>query len=626
MIEKQCVLDVTKRQHYRYDWVLVALEILAWLLPGLIFVSIYIHDYTANLHLWLPHGLFMTQCYTLGLLIRAITSRTIKSMRISHAVQSIGLSALWLTMIFYYMLSLIGLYFWGGLISWRMVVNYSHQVTSFEGFSWASFPALCGVAALVVTLWATVVYQCLRRVDWVGTTIACSCSPRQLLLLLTACVALLFQQSWIPVYDVITAANDSNAKGYRDLEGHLINNVVATRLDAMADRARQSYVPASTSVDQHANLVVIVVDALRDDHLGVYGYGRQTTPHLAAILDAQPHIVVRDVHSVCADTAGGLLSLFSSQYPAEFSYHPFVLQQALAANGYDTRAILSSDQTSFYDMRSYYGAMTSFVDGLTANDGYTMNDDHMVLDEVGRLPVKKSQPLFLQLHLMAAHILRKKEQDADDWLPALNYSVPANRTPLRSDEDINFNDNGVKHADREIAELLTVLRAKHYLDRALVVITADHGDALGEHGLYTHANSVHEQVLRIPLILIGYGLRPQPLTNTTFPSQPDIAPTLLSELGLPIPALWAGHDLIQDTAPYTSYFEEHDDAGLLDRSNAQHVWKYWRNSQDQQEYVFDVLHDEPEANNLLKQVPVAQLVAWRALLAKENLAGARYPH
>ena len=98
----------------------------------------------------------------------------------------------------------------------------------------------------------------------------------------------------------------------------------------------------------------------------------------------------------------------------------------------------------------------------------------------------------------------------------------------------NFYDNGVVRSDAVIAELLAQLKEKGYLQDALVVITADHGESLGEHGLYHHANSVREEVLRIPLVFIAYGspLRLPPQVRD-FASQVDIAPTILKELGLP---------------------------------------------------------------------------------------------
>src|SRR5262249_20433382 len=148
--------------------------------------------------------------------------------------------------------------------------------------------------------------------------------------------------------------------------------------------------------------------------------------------------------------------------------------------------------------------------------------------------------------------------------------------------------NGVLQADMIVGELLTTLQRKGYLKDALVVITADHGESLGEHGLFTHANSVREEVLHVPLLFVSYGDQPQ-VADGGFatPSQIDIAPTILDAMSLRMPASWMGHRLDGPQDTRFSTFEEHAFAGLIDRRDPSHILKYWTDRHTGAEHVFD---------------------------------------
>jgi arylsulfatase A-like enzyme len=182
----------------------------------------------------------------------------------------------------------------------------------------------------------------------------------------------------------------------------------------------------------------------------------------------------------------------------------------------------------------------------------------------------------------------------------------------------NFYDNGVVRSDQVIGELLALLKDKGYLEDALVVITADHGESLGEHGLYHHANSVREEVLRIPLVIIAYG-RPLQLPTVTrrFGSQVDIAPTILRELHLPQPTSWAGQPLELSQNVDVSFFTEHAFHGLIDHRDPSHVWKYSTDQQSGEDRVFDLSLDPHEDRDLRDQVPPDRLADWKARLKAE---------
>jgi arylsulfatase A-like enzyme len=164
-----------------------------------------------------------------------------------------------------------------------------------------------------------------------------------------------------------------------------------------------------------------------------------------------------------------------------------------------------------------------------------------------------------------------------------------------------------------VRALLDMLEAKGYLSNTLVAITADHGEALGEHGMFVHMNSVREEALRIPLLLIAHGYTPElPLLPRAAPAQVDIAPTLLAELALPIPPTWQGRPLQAQQTDDCIYFEGNQNFGLIDRSDPARIMKYWANADSGAEHAFDLSADPHEQRDLFGAVPRATLLAWRA--------------
>lgn len=427
-----------------------------------------------------------------------------------------------------------------------------------------------------------------------------------------------------------------------DFEGHVVNLEAAGAQDRSDETARAGYATAgsvyATAGGGYAtagagyatavtggptNLVLIVVDALRPDHMGLYGYNRDTTPNLSALSRTRDVRVVSGVHASCGDTICGLLSLSSSKFPRNFSLHPITLHEVLHRSGYRLHLILTGDHSYFYSLRSFYGDVDDYYDGTQAK-GYFINDDQLALDRLAQTPAFDGTPAMFQFHVMSSHVLRSREKTPGKFQPATSYVIHrAQDTGPGSSPDpaaINYYDNGVVRTDEVIAELLSTLERKGYLKKALVVITADHGESLGEHGLYVHANSVREQLLRIPLVFIAYGYHPEPLQPHALAAQVDIAPTILAEIGIPRPTTWVGHPLQERAGDSLVYFEEHEDSGVIDGRDPSRIWKYWRNAKTGREQVYDLSSDPDENRDAIGDVPLHLRAEWRSHSGGETVA------
>jgi arylsulfatase A-like enzyme len=245
-----------------------------------------------------------------------------------------------------------------------------------------------------------------------------------------------------------------------------------------------------------------------------------------------------------------------------------------------------------------------------------MNDDQILVDHVKAMPRWDGRPIMIRFHVMATHMLGKRQEAASRGFPAANYFFVTNRT-LGDDgktyeKAVNFYDNGVRGFDAAVASLLEELKAKGYLDDAVVAITGDHGESLGEHGLWGHENGLHEEVTRVPFLLINYGYEPRGrLDAAPFPAQVDIAPTILAEVGLPAPATWSGVAMQSAARRDFIPFEEGAQVGLIDTRDPANVWKYWEDRGDHTAVAYNLSRDPRESRNALAEVPARLLRDWR---------------
>ena len=333
-----------------------------------------------------------------------------------------------------------------------------------------------------------------------------------------------------------------------------------------AKTSRLAYVPAGPATAP--NLILIVVDALRHDRLGVNGYPRQMTPNIDLFASANGTWIASRFRSVCAESSCGLLALGRSKYPWEVTPSDFSLYEVLKRNGYRNYFFLSGDHTNFYGLRQTYSPVDIYVDSTEIPES-VLNDDRAIVDAFVAAPDFSGTPTFIQFHLMSTHGLGKRHPEHIRYSPQLSpYLVHlGRRLPVDVDvsQVVNHYDNGVVQLDAEFGRLMGALEKKGYLKDAVVVLTGDHGELLGEAGYVTHARSTEEAVLSPPLIVRRFTDQSMPSAKP-FPhllsSQVDVAPTMLSIAGLPIPSGWSGIPLNEGGQSRTIFFAQGSEQGL----------------------------------------------------------------
>lgn len=594
------------------------LEALPWLLLPGVFLWAYVEQYSASVESVIPHLWLVLHAWLFLIGARILLYRLFWRHRWPELVSVLMSAIMLFSLAGYYVLVLTGLASWGRVITSQLIATYAMQWSDLIGVLglnatviWLLFVGLALAAALGLLFWPS-------RWRWIRPTLSRLSSPTSVfvalgLLAISATGVVGFVQkppvsAGEPLALTFYAHRSVNVAQLRTLSSSRI-------LEEMESVARQAYVPNPHA--QRRNVILVVSDALRPDHMGVYGYARPTTPFLTELDNEGMLHKQAKIWAVCAESACGLLAIARSKYPHQQTINAVSLPEVLKLHGYRSHLILGGDHTNFYGLREGYGVVDSYFDGASAA-GYYMNDDAFLLARSSMLPQFDETPVFLQYHFMSTHGLGRRHSEYLAFQPWKNYYnkiglAADNQDGLRR-EAINYYDSGVLQFDQLLKQLVSVLEKKGYLRDALLVITSDHGEMLGENGKFSHAGMVNEPVLRVPLLVVDFKVRRAPLWGTSLPaSQIDIAPTILRHLDMPAPSTWTGLALQNNAKRRHLYFQQENMVGLLDFSQREGILKYWIDVTSGAEHFLDVGSGEERVVDA--RDAAALVAAWRGELA-----------
>ena len=387
-----------------------------------------------------------------------------------------------------------------------------------------------------------------------------------------------------------------------------------TRRQAVADEdavLRASY-PAAVPGARRKHVILVIVDSLRADRMQVYGYGRPTTPFLSRLVESGRMHKVAQAFATCPESFCGITSTLSSRTFRDLTPSMFQVQDVLRAQGYTTWFLLSGNHEAWNGLpRFYHAEPGTFFDG-SMTERYSMDDDRLVLEGLERVPAAApGQPAFFYVHLMSPHYLgvqlpgsHRFTRPDDDVRPGLEpYKLLA-----RLNKPDRYDDK-VRQVDGLIEQLFAAFGAKGYLDEAIVVVTGDHGEGLGERH-WAHGWDLYNEDIRIPLLLYDEpaarsGEPAAHYGNLAFASQVDIAPTILDRLGLPVPASWEGRSLVDAAArPFSvhqTYFRPNRFAVL--RPEGTSLYKYIATPAYGTEELYNLAADPGETRSVLAEHP-----------------------
>ncbi len=353
------------------------------------------------------------------------------------------------------------------------------------------------------------------------------------------------------------------------------------------------------------HVVLIIVDSLRADRMNVYGYARPTTPFLSRMVQDGRMKRVDAAFSTCSESFCGITSTLASRDFLDISARTFQLQDVLQDQGYQSWFVLSGNHRAWNGLPSFYHVSDDrFFDGSQTRR-YTMDDDRLVLEGLEAVPAATpGQPAFFYLHLMSTHFLGVQFPESHVFTRPDDV-LSAGLEPYKIRDQLNKPDrydDKVRQADGVIQRIFEMLATRGYLDDAVVVITGDHGEGLGERH-WSHGWHLYDEDIRIPMLIYDAPAATYP--DLTFATQVDIAPTILDRLGLPIPASWAGQSLLAATprrfTHHQTYFAPNRFAVLYRDERA--LVKFIATPQYGTEELYDLTADRGELRNLVKEQP-----------------------
>lgn len=369
-------------------------------------------------------------------------------------------------------------------------------------------------------------------------------------------------------------------------------------------------------------LVVIIVDALRSDQMGVYGAPFDNTPFLSSLAKAGRLQRVDDVYSVCTLSYCGILGTLSSKYWHQLTPQPWNLADALKKFGYENRFLLSGDHTSYYGLRQMFGSAVDLIRDGSDQSRFYNNDDRLVLKALDDTGWPTTKPGFMYIHLMSVHRLGRMEDQYKRWTAdnAPTHSSFAVLDAAQSPATRARYHNGILQADEMIRQIFQRLEQLKVLDDALVMITADHGEFLGEMGRWSHGQAPFEPVVRVPwLIYDRAGAAAYPARALA--SQVDIAPTLLQAIGAQVPANWSGVALQVSSTRSALVVESNEASGVVAMVDGKR-FKFLRPTGGRDEQLFE-LSSGPgaETRNLAPQVIYSQVLGQLRALHNQMTSG-----
>jgi sulfatase-like protein len=378
------------------------------------------------------------------------------------------------------------------------------------------------------------------------------------------------------------------------------------RRHAVAERdalLRASYPRQPGTRRKH--VVLIVVDSLRADRMQLYGYPRPTTPFLSQLVQGGRMKKVKAAFSTCSESFCGITSILAGREFRDISARTFQLQDVLSDEGYQTWFLLSGNHTAWNGLPSFYHASDGTLFDGSQTERYSMDDDRVVLEGLERVPPASSgRPAFFYVHLMSTHYLGVQFAESHVFTTRDDQVSPG-LEPYKILEQLNKPDrydDKVRQADGIIRQLFEALAAKHYLDDAMVVVTSDHGEGLGERH-WAHGWNLYEEDIRIPLLI--YDVPSVSYPDLSFAAQIDIAPTILDRLDLPIPASWEGRSLLsplrQRFTYHQTYFVPNRFAVLYRDRDA--LYKFIDTPEYGKEELYDLTRDRGEVRNLVSEQP-----------------------
>ncbi len=389
------------------------------------------------------------------------------------------------------------------------------------------------------------------------------------------------------------------------------------------------------------NIVLIIVDCLRADHLGFYGYQRPTSPAIDQL--ARSGLLFKRAYANAPWTKPSIASIFSSLYTTEHNVlneanvlpsEINTLAEVLKNKGYKTFFFNGGNDFLEKDFNFHQG-----FDTCRYRSHQTTNADQVTGDFISEISQIDNDPFFAYIHYMDAHAPYTKtpinylftKNDNPNFEPGNRKSGFNKIRALLADNRLSTDDREhiialydaqIRFIDENIKAVTLFLNRSGLLENTILIITSDHGEEFWDHDNFEHGHSLYNELLHVPLIITGPDI---PSRESTTPVQLiDIAPTIYHAVGIRKDTRLQGinltdlpHNGPRDPqspifASGTLYGNEKYctfEAGkkvIQNTDDGSNKWKLIGYTSPVEVEVYDIEKDPREHNNLIDAIPDTQ--------------------
>jgi len=343
------------------------------------------------------------------------------------------------------------------------------------------------------------------------------------------------------------------------------------------------------------NIIIIHLESTAARHLRSYGAVEDPMPNLTEL--AAQAILVENAYTVYPETIKSLVAVQSAIYPAvdteaeRYEHLPGpTLASLLATAGYRT-GLFHSGRFRYLGMaevlrnRGYETLEDAGDIGGNHESSFGIDEESTLRRMLAWIDAGGGRPFHLTYMPIAGH----------------HPYVTPTAGPFPEDHLIGRYRNALHYSDHIIGSLVQELRYRGLLERTLLVIFGDHGEAFGEHaGNFGHSIFIYEENIRVPYLVVAPGLIRAPIRLGRVVSLVDTAPTVLDLLGLARPASFQGRSILEERHNMALFCTDYSQGliGLRDER-----WKFIHNLDSGRSQLFDLEGDPMERIDLSSQHP-----------------------
>ncbi len=383
----------------------------------------------------------------------------------------------------------------------------------------------------------------------------------------------------------------------------LVGFVATAGLDMMTAEATPPQAPGTA---QGPNVILIIADTLRADHIGAYGSKVTKTPNIDRI--AKDGVVFENTFANSTWTRPSVSTILTSLYP---SSHKVMYKTDLLPDGVTTIAETMKGagyRTVGYVTNINVAPSFHFEQGF--QEYYYLSPEFFfgATDSAAKLAFYSGMRLLRERFISKDKWVQNYYQDAQTvngaalpWLDKngggafftlIHYMDPHdpyfeipyngvaiarvdndNPDPSQRDRMARLYASNIEYLDRFVGNLIEALKSSKNYDNTVIAFVSDHGEAFYEHKGWWHGNTLYDEESRVPLIVKLAKNDKAGTRVKTWVQLLDVAPTLAGAAGVPAPEIWQGRDLFSDAPPPVALFQEEDHEGNVLHSIRTEKWK-----------------------------------------------------